>query len=130
MLWLVQAKNIPATKASEYLGHDKSYGFYWIKAYNEKGPSVITEKKITNSNLGDRKVTMEMKKKLFKAFIDPVPEIIGGGLWSGSKVSHYVKEVYNTSINRVTGWSLLKNAGLSVQSVRPKHRSIGLQVKK
>jgi len=60
LLWLVQAKNLKATKASEYLGHDKSYGCYWIKAYNEKGPSVITEKKITNPNLGDPKITQEM----------------------------------------------------------------------
>lgn len=129
LLWLVQAKHLAGIKASEYLGYGKSYGCYWLKAYNKKGPSVVTEKKITNPNLGDPKVTKEMKKELFKAFIEPVPEIIGGGLWSGPKVSQYVKEVYNVSINRVTGWSLLKKGGLSVQSVRPKHRSTSEEIK-
>jgi hypothetical protein len=129
LLWLVQTKKLPATKASEYLGYGKSYGCYWIKEYNNKGPSVITEKKITNPNLGDPKVTKEMKKELFKAFIEPVPEIIGGGLWSGPKVSHYVQKVYNVSINRVTGWLLLKSSGMSVQSVRPKHRSTSKEIK-
>jgi hypothetical protein len=129
LLWLVQAKKLETTKASVYLGHDKSYGCYWIKEYNKKGPSVITEKKITNPNLGDPKITKEMKNDLFKAFIEPVPENIGGGLWSGPKVSQYVKEYYNISINRVTGWYLLKGAGLSVQSVRPKHKSTNKQIK-
>ena len=129
LLWLVQAKNLASTKASEYLGHDKSYGCYWIKEYNKKGASVITKKKTTNPNLGDPKVTKDMKKELFKVFIEPVPEVIGGGLWSGPKVSQYVKEFYNISINRVTGWSLLKSAGLSVQSVRPKHKSTSEEIK-
>ena len=70
-----------------------------------------------------------MKNELFKVFIEPVPEKIGGGLWSGPKVSQYVKEFYNISINRVTGWLLLKKAGLSVQSVRPKHRSTSKEIK-
>ena len=41
-----------------------------------------------------------MKKELFKAFIETVPEIIGGGLLSGSKASHYIQKNYNVSINR------------------------------
>ena len=57
LLWLVQAKELPATKSSEYLGYGKSYGCYWIKEYNKKGPSVITEKKITNP--------IQIRKKLF-----------------------------------------------------------------
>jgi transposase len=123
LLWLVQSKKIPATKASEYLGRNKSYGCYWIKQYNKEGPKTITEKKITNPNLGDPKINPKIKTELFKAFIEPVPERIGGGLWSGPKVKLYIHEFYNIEITRVTGWGLLKKAGLSVQRVRPRHKS-------
>ena len=123
LLWLVQTKKIAATKASEYLGRNKSYGCYWIKQYNKYGPKTITEKKITNPNLGDPKIKGEIKEELFKAFLEPVPEKIGGGLWSGPKVKLYVNDLYDIEITRVTGWGLLKKAGLVVQSVRPRHKS-------
>lgn len=122
LLWLVQSKNIPAIKASEYLGRNKSYGCYWIKQYNKEGPKTITEKKITNPNLGNPKIKGAIREKIFKAFLKPVPEKIGGGLWSGPKVKLYVNTFYDIKITRVTGWGLLRKAGLSVQSVRPRHK--------
>jgi len=122
LLWLVQSKSIPATKASEYIGRNKSYGCYWIKQYNKEGPKTITEKKITNPKLGEPKITEEIKEELFKAFLEAVPEKIGGGLWSGPKVKLYVNDFYDIKITRVTGWGLLKKAGLSVQRVRPRHK--------
>lgn len=130
LLWLVQSKKLAATMASEIIGYNKSFGCYWIKQYNKHGPKTITEKKITNPNLGDPKIKPEMKIELFNAFVEPVPEEIGGGLWSGPKVKLYVNEFYNVSITRVTGWSLLKKAGLSVQRVRPRHRSTNDAVRK
>ncbi|NEP85182.1 MAG: winged helix-turn-helix domain-containing protein [Okeania sp. SIO3B3] len=122
LLWLVQALNYFADDASISLGYSRSWGYYWIKQYNMKGPSVIVLPKTRNPEWLEKKVTDEMKIDLLDKLQKEPPEEIGGGLWSGPKVAHFIKVFYDLTISRNKGWNLLKECDYSITSVRPKHR--------
>ena len=121
ILWLVQTQQTTAVHASQFLGHAKSWGIYWIKQYNEQGPEVITQKKMRNPRLPVWKLTPEVKEALFEAFSHPFPVDLGGGLWSGPKVVLYLDAKHGIQVNRRTGSRLLRQAGYTVQSGRPRH---------
>lgn len=122
MLWLVQAKAYFVTEASQIVGHDKSWGCNWVKQYNKYGSVAIVWPKLRNPKLAEKKVTDQMKADLLDKLSCPVPNEIGGGLWSGVKVALYIKFQFSIKISRKTGWKLLKECGYSQMTIRPKHK--------
>jgi transposase len=121
LLWLVFTDKLSAVQASEFLGHTKNWGWYWITKYNEEGPEGIVKKRLRNPNIGYRKVPLEIEEELFSLFYNDFPEEYGGGLWNGPKVTLFLKKKYDIDICRRTGWFLLRKGGFTVQTGRPKH---------
>ncbi len=121
LLWLVQHMNIPATYASEFVGYANNWGHYWIRIYNEEGPSGITKIRLRNPEMAEGKVTAEMATELASVLKQDFPLEYGGGIWSGPKVCLYFKKKYEIDIHRNTGWCLIRKAGMTFQSCRPVH---------
>jgi len=121
MLWLVQHKHIPAIHAAEFVGHTKCWGHYWIRIYNREGPAGITKKRLRNPKMAEGKISPAIKSELQKAFQSDFPTEYGGGAWSGPKVTWYLKMKYGIEVHRHTGWRLLCDAGMTLQTCRPEH---------
>jgi len=122
LLWLVQVKGITAKKASELLGHNNTFGCYWIKRYNEKGISAIIFPKPGNPTFYEKKVTEEMKAELLDYLKNDPPTEIGGGLWNGPKVKAFLEFKFGVKVHRKTGHAILRECDYSVTTVRPRHK--------
>ena len=121
MLWLVQHKQIPAIFAAQMVGRAKSWAHYWITIYNKEGPEGVTKKRLRNPNIGNPKLSKQLKQTLFKLFEHPFPKFYGGGAWSGPKVKIYLQKKCKITIHRRTGWALLRESGMTLQTCRPCH---------
>ena len=129
LLWLVQTKKYSLSEASKVVGHTLTWGRYWFHLYNAEGPTCIEAVRTRNPNPPFRKLDIEKRNQIYNAVIEPVPEAIGGGQWSGPKVVRYVRHTWNINIHRDTGWVLLKEANLSLQTARPVHSKSSENVK-
>jgi transposase len=121
MLWLIQHKHIPAIYAAQFVGHAKSWAHYWVHIYNSEGPEGITKKRLRNPKMAEGKVSKAIKSELQAVFQLEFPLEYGGGLWNGPKVQLYLRKKHGIQIHRNTGWRLLCEAGMTVQTCRPEH---------
>jgi len=95
------------------------------KAY-EKALNVRAQKLEERISRGDftkptkeiKKLTAEQQAELFAALQSEPPD---HGLWSGPKVTAFVKDRFGVEVRNQTGWQWLKDLGFRLVVPRPRH---------
>ena len=88
-----------------------------IRRYNKEGPDGLKDHRAGKS--GRKSVlTAEQRQHLF-ADLKKKPE--DGGIWTGPKVSSWVRQRVGIHVSNVTGWQYLRLLGFTLQVPRPKH---------
>ena len=63
-----------------------------------------------------------MKADLLDRIATDVSEELGGGLWSGPKVTLFMNKEYGVEISRKKGWQLLRECDYTITTIRQTHK--------
>jgi len=119
ILWLLTRTAEPPTPAqvASQVGLTPAWVRTILKRWNAQGPEGLADRRpLTNG--GQSKLTAAQQTELFEALQGRPAD---GGLWSGPKVTAYVRDHFGVTVRPETGWRWLTRLGLSLQVPRPKN---------
>lgn len=119
ILWLLTRTEIPPTPAqvATQVGLTVAWVRTVLKRWNGEGPDGLIDHRVV-TNGGRWKLTAEQQAELFDTLQRPPSD---GGLWTGPKVAHYVRDRWGVVVCKQTGWEWLCRLGFSLQVPRPRN---------
>lgn len=87
-----------------------------LHRWNASGPAGLADGRKGNGSAP--KLTPRRRDALYAALRKRPPD---GGLWTGPKVTRYVRDRWQVSVGPVTGWRWLRALGFTLQVPRPSH---------
>jgi transposase len=87
-----------------------------LKRWNAEGPAGLADRRAT-ANGGKSRLTADQQAELSTALQQPPPD---GGLWTGPKVTAFVRTRWDVTVCPQTGWEWLRGLGFRLQVPRPK----------
>jgi transposase len=119
VLWLLTRPDAPLSpaQAAERVGLTAGWARSLLKRWNAEGPDGLADRRVAK-NGGKPKLSAEQRAELFAALQGPPPD---GGLWTGPKVALLVRDRWDVTIAKQTGWGWLKALGFTLQIPRPKN---------
>lgn len=127
LIWLVQSEGYSVVGASQILGRARNWGHRWIHFYSEKGPDSLEAVNPSGWVPPRQKLDKPLRQKIYRVLVEPAPEDLRGAEWTGPLVAEYVQSRFQIQIGRDTGWRLLREAGLTLQTPRPQHAKANKQ---
>jgi transposase len=118
-LWLLTRPGDPPTPAevAPQLGLSPGWVRALIQRWNADGPDGLADRRKA-ANGGKPKLTTDQQIDLWSALQQAPPD---GGLWTGPKVTAYVRRRWGVAVCKQTGWEWLRGLGFSLQVPRPSH---------
>ena len=122
-LWLLAQG--PGAKTQREVGQLLDRSHTWVsrlvKRYNAHGPQAVPTQKRAGASRGGTPAALDGRNlaALDHALEHESP--LGGGLWSGVKVTLWILQHTGVKSHRVTGWKYLCKLGYSEQIPRPSH---------
>lgn len=117
-IWLLSRTDQP--RASDQVGNLVGLSGVTVRAilhrWNEHGTDGLIDRR--NSNGAQPKLTTRRWEALSAALQKRPPD---GGLWTGPKVTLYVRTRWQINVSPETGWRWLVDLGFSLQVPRPSH---------
>jgi transposase len=117
-LWLLARTDEPRTPAqvADVVGLSAVTVRAVLHRWNARGPAGVADGRRGN---GSRpKLTARQRDALYAALQQRPPD---GGVWTGPKVTRYVKDRWGVAVGPVTGWRWLVGLGFTLQVPRPSH---------
>lgn len=117
-IWLLGGKEIPliAEQVADVIGRSPDWVRKLARRYNKEGVAGLVDKRKQN---GNTKILNGKEQKRLKAALMKRPA--DGGLWTGTKVAHWMSEKLERKVSAVTGWRYLQFLGFSLKVPRPRH---------
>jgi transposase len=118
VIWLLTrpGQKRSAHAVSKLVGVSPAWAAEILKRWNAHGPDGLLDGRRENGNkplLNERQ-----REALSAALREHAPD---GGLWTGPKLTRYVRDRWKVTVNPATGWKWLKRLGFSLQVPRPSH---------
>ena len=117
-LWLLARTDEPRTPAqvAGVVGLSDVSVRAVLHRWNASGPGGVADGRRGNGSAP--KLTPRRRNALYAALRKRPPD---GGLWTGPKVSRYVRDRWGIAVGPVTGWRWLRDLGFTLQVPRPSH---------
>ena len=119
LLWLLTRPEDPLApaRAAAQVGLSAVWARAILKRWNAEGPAGLADRRVA-ANGGQSKLSTDQQIDLWAALQQPPPD---GGLWTGPKVALLVRDRWDVTIAKQTGWGWLKGLGFTLQVPRPKN---------
>lgn len=119
MLWLAmsQPEIRNMSELSRRVGMEASWVRRLLLRYNEQGPQGLVDRR--RSNRSERLLSADDLRDLEKEIQKNPP--LGGGLWNGPHVAHWISRRLKRPVSAQVGWLYLKRLSMSLQVPRPRH---------
>ena len=89
--------------------------------FNKEGASAVSNPKRSHGGGYQPLLTPDQQQELAEALLLPVPEALGGGLWTGRKVALWIRKKTGKETWPQQGCSYLHRLGFSLKVTRPRH---------
>lgn len=120
VLWhLRQGKS--TAEAAEACGFSTRWVQKLAGRFNKEGAQAVSRAKRSHGGGYQPLLTPDQQQELSEALLMPVPEELGGGLWSGRKVALWIKKKTGRETWPQQGCSYLHRLGFSLKVPRPRH---------
>ena len=120
MLWQLRLG-----RSTEEVAQACGFSARWVQKlvgrYNREGESALRAWQRPHPRGLKPLLDAAQKEELARAFLLPVPESLGGGLWSGRKVALWIREKTGRKTWPQQGWSYLRQLGFALKVPRPRH---------
>ena len=117
LIWLLLQTDELRTpaQAATVVGVSVITARFVLHRWNDRGPDGLADRRAGNG--GRSRLTNDQRATLFAALKGRPPD---GGLWTGPKVTLYVRNRWQVAVPQ-TGWRWLVDLGFSLQVPRPSH---------
>jgi transposase len=117
-VWLLARTDEPRTPAevAGLVGLSDVTARAVLHRWNAAGPAGLADGRRGNGS--EPKLTPRRRDALYAALQKRPPD---GGLWTGPKVTRYVRDRWGVEVGPVTGWRWLRDLGFTLQVPRPSH---------
>lgn len=109
---------------SEWVANRTHLSVGWVRQlarrYNQQGPKALEDGRRVHPGPA-RLLNPAQVQELQAALEQPVPEELGGGLWSGPKVAQWMSRALGRPVQARRGHAYLQHVGYTCQSPRPHH---------
>jgi hypothetical protein len=102
VLWLLTRSEQPLSpaQATQQVGLSPVWTCALLKRWNAEGLADLDDRRIA-TNRGQSKLTAGHHIGFWAALLQPPPD---GGLWTGTKVTAYVRDHWDVRVCQQTGW--------------------------
>ena len=109
---------------SEWVSNRTRLSVGWVRQlarrYNQLGPQALDDRRHEHPGPA-RLLDAAQHEQLRAALEQPVPEELGGGLWSGPKAAAWMSRTLGRRVHSRRGRAYLRHLGYTCQSPRPCH---------